>query len=472
MNPERRPPEMGRPATGEPGTGVPAQGVADAGRPHADQPGDRVDVPRVFRLWAPLAASWALMAMEPTLVIASVSRLPDAKINLAAWSSVVFPISLVVEGPIIMMLAASTKLSSSWRRYSAVLRYGLAMSLLLSFLHAVIAFTPLYDFVASGLLGCDARVLEPGRIGLQIMTPWTLAIGYRRTQQGALIRFERSGAVGVGTAVRLLATAAVMAALGMGTTLSGIAVAGFGVATGVTAEALYAHRRVKEIHGALRAEPDGEPMTMPRFIRFYTPLALTPLVTLFIQPIGAAGMNRMPRALDSVAAWGPVHALVFTMRSVGMAFNEVVVTLVALGGGPRALRRFGLGLACTTSALLALMTFSPLSTLWFGEVQQIPTELIPMARAGAALCLLMPAYQVAQSWYQGLLVHAHFTRPITEAVLIYFALAWALLELGVLHAEELGVSGLNWALITFVIAGITQTAWLWRRSRGPSSALG
>jgi len=426
----------------------------------------------VFRLWAPLAASWVLMAMEPTLVIASVSRLPEAKINLAAWSSVVFPISLVIEGPIIMMLAASTRLSTSWRRYSAVLRYGVVMSVLLSLLHGLIAFTPLYDFVATTLLGCDPRVLEPGRIGLQIMTPWTLAIGYRRTQQGALIRFERSGAVGVGTAVRLVATAAVLASLGVWSGLSGIAVAGCGVATGVTAEALYAHWRVKEIHSLLRREPEGETMTVARFMRFYTPLALTPLVTLFIQPIGAAGMNRMPRALDSVAAWGPVHALVFTMRSVGMAFNEVVVTLVALGGGPRALRRFGWGLAGVTSAVLALMAFTPLSGIWFGEVQRIPAELIPMARLGAALCVLMPSYQVAQSWFQGLLVHAHQTRPITEAVLIYFALAWGLLEVGVLMAEGLGVSGLNWTLVTFVIAGLVQTTWLWVRSRGVSRALG
>ena len=431
-----------------------------------------VDVPRVARLWAPLAASWILMAMEPTLVIAAVSRLPEAKINLAAWSSVVFPISLVIEGPIIMMLAASTRLATSWDRYAAVLRYGTVLSLGLSLLHALVAFTPLYDLVAAGLLGCDARVLEPGRVGLQLMTPWTLAIGYRRTQQGALIRFERSGAVGVGTAVRLVATASVLYGLGVGTALSGIAVAGIGVATGVTAEALYAGWRVREIHGALRAAEDHEAMTVRRFARFYVPLALTPLVTLFIQPIGAAGMNRMPRALDSVAAWGPVHALVFTMRSVGMAFNEVVVTLVALGGGPRALRRFGVALGLGTSVLLALLALTPLSQLWFGVVQRIPAELIPMARTGAALCLLMPAYQVAQSWYQGLLVHAHRTRPITEAVLLYFGLAWALLELGVLRAEGLGVSGLDWTLVSFVVAGLTQTGWLWFRSRDVSRALG
>ena len=64
------------------------------------------------------------MAMEPNIVIAAVSRLGESKTHLGAWSSVVFPVSLVVEGLIIMMLAASTRLSSDWDRYRRVMRYG------------------------------------------------------------------------------------------------------------------------------------------------------------------------------------------------------------------------------------------------------------------------------------------------------------------------------------------------------------
>ena len=315
-------------------------------------------------------------------------------------------------------------------------------------------------------------MVEPGRLGLQIMLPWTYAIGYRRTQQGLLIRFERSGAVGTGTLVRLVATAAVLFSVGALTGLSGVAVAGLGVATGVTAEAIYAGWKVRQVYGDLRAQPEGERLTLGRFTRFYTPLAVTPLVTLFIQPIGAAAMNRMPRALDSVAAWGPVHALVFTARSVGMAFNEVVVTLVALRGGPTALRRFGIGLAAATSLALLLVWSTPLAALWFGWVQEIPGEIVPLATLGAGLCVLMPAYQVAQSWFQGLLVHAETTRPITEAVLLYFLIAWALLQRGVARAEEFGAVGLAWALVSFVIAGLTQTGWLWMRSRAAARAAG
>jgi len=199
-----------------------------AARREGELAGEAVDSRRVIRLWWPLAASWILMALEPTLVIATVSRLDDPKIHLAAWNSVVFPVSLVCEGPIIMMLAATTRLASSWERYRQVMRYGHIMNAALTALHAAIAFTPLYDWVAVDLLGTDPAVLEPGRIGLMIMLPWTYAIGYRRAQQGLLIRFERSGIVGQGKLVRLAGTGTVLAFLAVSPDLPGARVGAVG----------------------------------------------------------------------------------------------------------------------------------------------------------------------------------------------------------------------------------------------------
>ncbi|MEZ6013896.1 MAG: hypothetical protein R3F49_02170 [Planctomycetota bacterium] len=425
-----------------------------------------VDGRRVLRLWLPLGASWLLMACEPVLVIRAISGLADPTIQLASWSSVVFPVSLAVEAPIIMILAASTALSTDARRYAQVGRFTLVLGLALTALHALIAFTPLYDFVAGDLLASRPEVLDAARLGLMLMLPWTFAIGWRRYQQGLLIRYERSGDVGRGTLVRLVTTASVLYGLSRYGALDGVVVAALGVCAGVIAEALYAHGCATLVRPRLRATPLGEPLTRAGFVRFYGPLALTPLITLFIQPIGAASMNRMPRDLESVAAWGPVHALVFLSRSVGMAFNEVVVTLAGLSGGLAALRRFALWLAGGTVAALALVAATPLGAYWFDHAQHLPPSVAELARGGALLALVMPATQVAQSWYQGLLVHRRTTRPITEAVVLYFALSLGLLQLGIVLAGR-GVChwpGVYWTVATFSIASVVQTWWLHRRT--------
>ena len=71
----------------------------------------------VYRLWFPLAGSWLLMGIESPMLAAFVARMVSPEITLATWGSLVYPISLVVEGPIIMLLTASTALAKDMPSY-------------------------------------------------------------------------------------------------------------------------------------------------------------------------------------------------------------------------------------------------------------------------------------------------------------------------------------------------------------------
>lgn len=56
------------------------------------------------------------MGVELPMISAVVARLPDQQVQLAAFGGVVFPLALLVEAPVIMMLAASTALSTNQDR--------------------------------------------------------------------------------------------------------------------------------------------------------------------------------------------------------------------------------------------------------------------------------------------------------------------------------------------------------------------
>ena len=71
----------------------------------------------IAQTWLPLAASWLFMGLERPLVSAFMARLQEPEISLAAYASAVFPLSLIIESPIIMLLAASTALSKDWAWY-------------------------------------------------------------------------------------------------------------------------------------------------------------------------------------------------------------------------------------------------------------------------------------------------------------------------------------------------------------------
>lgn len=419
---------------------------------------------RVLALWWPLAASWALMGVELPLFTAVVARMPEPETNLAAYGSLVFPIALVIEGPIIMLLAASTALCKDWPAYRKVHRFMTSAGLALTLVHVLAAFTPLYYVIARHLIGVPEEVVEPGRIGLMIMTPWTWAIAHRRFHQGVLIRFERSRSVSAGTLVRLAANALVLATGYVVGDMSGIVLGTLGIATGVVAEAAYVRWRVEPVlREHLRPiRVEQEPLTRAAFLRFYTPLALTPLLTLLNQPLGASAMSRMPESLASLAAWPAVHGLVFLLRSAGFAYNEVVVALLDRPGAVRALRRFAVILGGCTVGLLVCLAATPLGAFWFGTVLRLTPDLAALSHTAICLAVLMPGYQAFQSWYQGALVHGRFSRPVTEAVVIYLIVSGICLTTGVALQAW---TAIFWTILSFTTAGVVQTLWLRLRCR-------
>jgi hypothetical protein len=430
-----------------------------------------VDRRRILALWAPLAASWLLMGIEMPLFAAVVARLPDAEVHLAAFSAAVYPFALLIEAPIIMLLAASTAWVGDLATWRRLRNFVQAAGGVLTIVHLAVAFTPLFDLVVRDAIRAPDEVLEPARLGLRILTPWTWAIAYRRFQQGVLIRFEHARLLVVGTVVRLASNAALLVLGVAHGGISGIVVGTAGIAVGVVAEALFAGFCVQRYcRPALRrAAPPAEPFRWGAFFGFYLPLAATPFLTLLVQPLGAAAMNRMPEPITSLAAWSPVYGLVFLTRSAGFAFNEVVVTLVQRPGGLPALRRFAWGLGVSMMGLLALLAFTPLGGWWFGTVSGLSDDLVGVAAAALGLAVLMPGYAVLQSLYQGALVRARRTRAVTEAVALYLLIAASLLAAGVALAPARGIEV---ALCAFTLAGLAQTGWLWLRSSGGAVAGG
>src|SRR5262252_2135820 len=102
----------------------------------------------VISTWLPLAGSWILMGLELPVVSAAMARMPHATVSLAAYGGVVFPLALLIESPILMLLTASTALARDRRSYAVVRRFMFTAAGLLTVLHAVLAFTPLFDVIA------------------------------------------------------------------------------------------------------------------------------------------------------------------------------------------------------------------------------------------------------------------------------------------------------------------------------------
>jgi hypothetical protein len=420
---------------------------------------------RIFHTWWPLAASWLLMGVELPAISAVIARLANPEINLAAYGGIIFPLALIIESPIIMLLAASTALSKDWASFVKIRRFMMIAGASLTFLHVLVAFTPLYYVIVGNFLGVPKEIIQPARIGLMIMTPWTWSIAYRRFHQGMLIRFGHSRAVSTGTMIRLSADLIVLVIGYALHTIPGIIVATSAVATGVMSEAIYAgifaHPVIK--YELKPSPPIQTPLTLRAFLAFYLPLVLTSLISLIVQPIGSAALSRMPQPIDSLATWSVVTGLVFMFRSFGIAYNEVVVALMEEFQAVKKLQLFAINLILITSGFWLLIMATPLSKFWFQTVSALPGDLAGLAQIGIWITLPMPALAVLQSWYQGAILHSHKTKGITEAVLVFLFVNILILLIGVLWGKAIG---LYVGLVSFVLSTFIQTVWLWYRSQG------
>jgi len=428
-------------------------------------PPPRITLKDITTTWWPLAASWLLMAMELPAISAVMARLSRPKINLAAYGGIVFPLALIIEAPVIMLLAASTALSKDWVSYKKIRKFMMASGGILTGLHALVAFTPLYYVVTEQIIGSPQQIIEPARIGLMIMLPWTWSIAYRRFNQGVLIRFDHSRTVGIGTLVRLSADGIVLLIGYLIQDIPGIIVGTSAVAAGVISEAIYVGFRVQPVitHQLKPAQEVTPQLTRKTFIEFYFPLALTSLMTLLAQPVVSAALSRMPRAIDSLAVWPVISGLLFIFRSPGMAYNEVVVALLDKPRSTRNLSRFTALLTFSMTFLLVLITATPLSELWFIHISALDPGLSRLAGWALWFGLLVPGANTLQSWYQGAILQTKQTRGIPEAVGVFLTVTLTVYGAGIALGQYPGIVV---GTAGFSVGMAAQAGWLWVRSRG------
>ncbi len=416
--------------------------------PARDDSPPALSVATIARFWLPLASTWLMMATEGPFLAAVLARLPDPKVNLAAFGvSVSF--ALILEAPVIMLMGAATTLVRGPASYARFRRFTIALSAAVTGCLVLLLWEPVFRWISGALLDLPEPVAELTRTSLALLVPWPAAIGYRRLYQGILIRRGSTRRVGYGTAVRLLfmtLSAAILAPSGLPGALVGAAALSAGVlaeAAAVRAMAAGAVRALRTATGEAEA-----PLSYRAISTFYVPLALSTTLTLAVHPLITLALGHARAPLESLAVFPVVRALVFLFSCLGLSYQEVGLAL--LGEGEKAapeLRRFAVGLAVAASGGLALLALGPAADFWFRSVSGLPGDLVALAVAPTRVLILVPAFTVALSHLRALFMNARITAPITAATVAEVAGIALVLYVGVRHLELVGVQAAAIALL-------------------------
>src|SRR5690606_4848408 len=173
-------------------------------------------------------------------------------------------------------------------------------------------------------------------------------------------------------------------------------------------------------------------------------------------------LGRMPLPLESLAVWPVLLSLLVILQSPGMAFTEVVISLLERPGAVPLLRKVTwVAVAALTVALIAVAG-TPLAHAWFQYVSALPPALTELAVIGLWLGLAIPGLRLLTSWYQGAIIYGEHTRGILESVLVFLVTAALVLASGMAWG---GMTGLYVGMIGMTAALATQAAWLAHRAK-------
>jgi hypothetical protein len=406
----------------------------------------------IFLFWLPLEVTWLMMAFEGSFLSAVIARLAEAKFNLAAFG-VAFAITLFIEAPVLMLVSASNSLVRDWQGYVKMRHFSLTLNSVVTGVMGLGLWPPLFYFITRELIGLPERIaqLTHQTSLILIAVPW--AIGYRRFYHGILIQHDSTWRVAAGTGIRLIVMAMTGISLFFFASWPGACVGAWALTTGVVIEALASRLMARRIIRVLRsgdkapfATPSG--LTYRAISAFYFPLALTSMLALGINPVISYFLAQGRMAIESLAVWPVLQALLLIFMSFGLSFQEVTIAL--LGDrleNYKKLRRFALVLLVLTASLFALFAFTSLSLIWFQRVSGLTPEMASFVQKPLQILAPLPVLWMALTFQRSVLVKARRTAFLTWATGLDILLMVIVLILGIHYCTLVGVLAAALALV-------------------------
>ena len=412
----------------------------------------------MLALWLPLAVSQLMMVLEPTIINIGLGRTVDPEMALAAYG-VAFSLALLVEAPVLMVLDASVARSVDRAAFRLIERFALGLGLAVLAIGLVVSVTPLYGVIVEDLMKIPADVAARARPTLQILSFWPLPIGWRRAQQGLLIRTGRTLAISTATVIRLVTLAVALAGGLVLFPRGGAVVAGWAMNLSVTVEAVLVTWAARRALRLADLPGEGTHLDGRDLWRFYRPLATTSIIQQAARPVLNAGIAAAVLGVDSLAAWPVTWSLVILIAGPGWSLQQLTNALAVDEAAYRRVRNFCLVLCGLFVALLGVVALTPLYRLAMGGIYNLSPELQALAKPAVLLLIPFPLLLGMQGVLRGVRIRRGCTTAVRSGVVVNVMVLAATILVGVTLLRPTGVMLAAVANQTGILAELAWLRW-------------
>lgn len=405
---------------------------------------------KIFLFWIPLAATWLMMAMEGPFVSALIARLPNEIPNLAAYG-VALPLAWLIEAPILMLLSASTALVKDRNSYIKLRTFSLIMNAFVTLTMLIVCIPAVFDFLGVGVIGLPQEVSDLTHSAMVMFSPWPALVGIRRFYQGVLIRSNQTKHVAFGTVIRLSTMIVAGAILYQLSDMSGAAIGGAAHTIGAFFELVAIWIMARPAIRSLKATEnvDDRELTQQDILRFYLPLAVTPMLMFTAQPVITFFLTTSRFSTESLAVMPVMISLNFIFNSLAISYMEAAI---ALSGNryqhAHKTGKFALGLGIGMSTIMMLIAFTPLAGILFEDILGLSTTLTTFAIPAAQIAFVLPVIRSLNSFMQAVHLIGRHTRPVTISTFIELIIVSIMIYLTTQYST---MSGIACAMTTLAV---------------------
>jgi len=416
-----------------------------------ERPSERPDLQfrRLFLIWVPLALTFLLVTGATPVVNAAINRLPGGphEAQLAAFG-IFLSVLIVLHSPLFVAREIAIKLSRHRGGAARALRFMLGTAAVVAALEAAIGFTSIGDVILRRF-ATDPDVVHGAHEAFRWIWPVPFVIAIRGVSQAHQISADDTLFVGLGTLVRLGATAVLGFWLAPRIGLGGPQLGAVCILVGIIIEAAITVWRTSGIeHQPVQFEYPG-----PSAFAFAIPLMVANALGLFASLfyLRIAGLVPQEAQEASLAAFQEVKPLHWLLAAGAFALQSLTTAKVRKPEDVRPMLLFSLIVGLGLTAVLALIAFTPLR-LWFlidvmGE--RPDGDVVRFALPALMLAAPMPLLTAARFGLRGVLISRGRARPITITNL------FSLLILASAIAFDWLVSDRNGALNAYVLWLVT-----------------
>jgi len=361
-----------------------------------------------YRFFLPLIFMAELHMLSHAVISAFLARMPDPEPILAAYS-MAFYLHATLGSPV----WACQFVAISYIRDKASMRRLLMFSVqtfgLVAWLWALIALTPFGLYFFEALFGASPAVGREAQLCLIVSTLIVPFVFFRSLAYALLMIEHRTTLVTLGTLIRLISLAGILAIL---TQVTDGALVGMGALTAcIGVESFYAVIAVRNYYKALPNKIE-DPPPYRELWRFGWPVMLMQTAESGVAFTVNFFLGRLPRPELAIAAFGVLDGMLRVMLGPLRNLTPAVQTLTRDPRDVGTIRRFAIHIAVIFCIVMSIFQFEA-ARLWALEgVMGLPTDMAAYISPALQLGVFLALAMTAAAFFKGVLLSSRKTGAI------------------------------------------------------------